>query len=185
MSVTDLSPYGTGTGLKTWSLEPEINNLLLATAEQLMLSTQNVLSIYGPFDLSKPNGAVLLTEAVYLAAEAVYFWRTSIKAIASPFRAERSGSYSYDKGARTTVNSVIEDHPILWPLVIHLKDNTLPMKVGTRLQHEALVNPVTGWRDLIIHAHSNRVQRAVNRLNIVSDTEEFNQLVYGDSGWYL
>ncbi len=182
MSVSDLTPYGTGSGLKAWTLDDDLAAMLDAEADRFVTRAQTLLTVYGPFDISKPGGVAILTDMVYYASEAIYFWAQNAKAIASPFRSERIGSYSYDKGARKDqVADLIENHEILWPLVIYLQDlKSVPLRIGTRIHHESKPNSITGVRDLIITDHTNRVKRFVDRLGFSSDTEEFNYWVYGD-----
>lgn len=182
MSVSDLTPYGTGAGLIAWSLDDDITALDPSDADKFVTRAQTLLTVYGPYDISKPGGSAILTDMVYYASESIYFWAQNARAIASPFRAERIGSYSYDKGARKDqVADLIENHEILWPLIIYLQDlKSVPLRIGTRIHHESKPNSITGIRDLIIGDHSNRVKRFIDRIGIESDSEDFNRVVYGD-----
>lgn len=190
MGVSDLSSYGTGAGLKAWTLDDDISALEDEEADKFINRAHTLLTVYGPYDISKPGGSAILTDMVYYAAEAIYFWATNARAITSPFRAERIGSYSYDKGAasKDNVRDLIENHEIVWSLVIYLQDlKNVPLRIGTRIHQESRPNPVTGIRDLIITDHTNRIKRFVDRLGINSDTDEFNYVVYGDraTAWYF
>ena len=187
MGVEVLTSYGTGVGLKAWSLVPEITALSDGDAQSRVDRAHTLLPIYGSYDGSKPNFATLIVELVYYTAEALHFWSQNIRAIVSPMRAERIGSYSYDKGAGTSRQAIVEEHEMIWPLIIHLKDHSDPSRVSisTRVVQVLSANQETGIRDMVIGSYSNRTQRAIEAQGIVSDTDEFNALVYGDRslGW--
>ncbi len=186
MPIAVLTPYGTGQGFMTWTLLPEIERATPSRVEKLVERAQSLLQVYGPYDGGRVNFVTLITDLVYYTAEAMHFWSQNVKAIVSPMRAERIGGYSYDKGSGSSHRELIEDNDIIWPLIIHLQDHSDPMVISTRVVHVLDPNPETGVR-AAVESYSNRTHRAIESLGLVSDTEEFNRIVYGDSalGWRI
>ncbi len=185
MTTTDLTSFGSGNGLKIWSLDDIICNLSPAILDKLIDRSHSFLNIYGPYDESKSNFLVLMTDVVYYVAEALYYQGRSVASRVSPFRSERIGSYSYDKGAKQDFNKgLLEAFPLIGDTISRLHDNSKPMAYGTRIEQVMPANPNTGVIDMV-SAYNNRLARAVTVLGFVSDTEEFNQVVYGDQhlGW--
>lgn len=181
---TSLEQYGTPAGFAAWTLEEDLINADLDLLTRMLQRARSILHVYGPYDIGKPGFDALITELVYYTAEAMYVFGGLTKSIISPMRAERIGSYSYDKGDRKTAHKVIEDHDIIWPLILHLRSNSDPIAYSIRVEHLAPVNPETGIRDIFL-AYNNRKARAIERLGLQSDTEQWNSLVYGDGGsWW-
>lgn len=160
-------------------------------AQNLVDRARRIAQMYGPYDPTKPDFGPMMSELIYNIAEAMYYKSQALPALSTPFRSERIGSYSYDKGAQTVQqqNQVAADFitksDIIRPLIIYLSDYRGPLVYGTRIEHALPANPDTGIRDIIIKAYDNRVARAIERSGLVSDTEEFNAIVYGDRyiGW--
>lgn len=186
MGLTDLSPYGTGNGLKQWSLDVTIQNLTDKQPNNIVARAQRLLGVYGPYNNGKTNFTLLMTDLVYYVAEALFFWSGNVETIVSPFRAERIGSYSYDKGSRdpSKLRLLLENHEIIWPMMLHLRSLPEPLVISSRVVQVVEANPETGIRDYV-DSYTNRTQRAIERRGIISDTESFNFVVYGDRnlGW--
>ncbi len=184
MSISVLTPYGTGQGLMTWTLLPEIELAGPSRSEKLIERAQSLLQVYGPYDGGRVNFITLITDLVYYTAESMHFWSQNVKAIVSPMKSERIGGYAYDKGSGSSQRELIEDNDIIWPLILHLQDHSTPMAIGTRVFQVIDHNPETGVRDAV-DSYSNRTQRAIKVRGLVSDTEDFNRIVYGDPalGW--
>jgi len=178
----DLSGYGTQAGLRAWSLDRRIKTLDAATAENLLERGRNLITTHGgSLDSSKEDFARLITDAVYYAAEFSYVIGLNIGSIILPFRMERIGGYQYDKGARgNDASTLIQEHPILWPLLVYLQDRRGPMIRSRRVFHEPPVNPETGIIDVVRSSNDARAARWLTADGINSDTEEFNKIVYGD-----
>jgi hypothetical protein len=154
-----------------------------AIADKAVARAQNLLTVYGPYNDGVEYFIPLITDLVYYTAEGAYFAGNNVQAFVTPFRAERMGSYSYDKGSRqNSFQSIIEDYPVVLDLLLHLKYAGDYFTVGTRIVHQLAPNPDTGVQEYV-DSYNNRLQRAIERQNLVSDTEQFNILVYGDSGW--
>lgn len=183
--TTSLDQYGSAEGLAAWSLDEEIIEAPEEILEKMLNRARAILRVYGPYNQAIDGFETLATELVYYTAEAMYVFGGLVQSIVSPMRAERMGSYSYDKGDRKTAHKVIEDHDVIWPLIMHLRSNSDPIRYGTRVEYQATANPLTGIRDAVIHAYSNRRARALKRMGLVSDTDEWDRLVYGDHGvWW-
>lgn len=178
--VASLDQYGTAQGLEAWTLDATIANLVEEDRNKVLARARRMLEPYGPFDESKQGFGVMVTEMVYHAAEVAYYAGQAVQAMVMPYRSERIGSYSYDRGSASSQRHMVKDNPILWAFITYLRDNRKPMHYTTRVDQLAPVNPETGVRDIIIGAHTNRVARAVERHGFISDTEEFNKIVYGD-----
>lgn len=180
MTVSSLSPYGTGPGLKAWSLVPQINALTEDSATALVGRAQRILQAYGPWRSGEEDGDLLLTDLVYYSAEALYFLAKHTPALSSPFRSEKIGSYFYDKGARNVGVGALQQHEIVWPLILFMRDVGNKLSITTRLlDQEAPTNPETGIRDVVLSQFDNRVMHAIRDLGLVSDTDEYRSIVYG------
>ncbi len=184
MGVESLTTHGTGMGFLTWTLSSEIEALGQSRAEKLVERSQVFLEVYGPYNGGVPNFGTLIVELVYYTAEALHYWNDNVRAIVSPMRAERIGSYSYDKGDQAKRTTIVEDNELIWPLIMHLKDRTKPFLITTRVVHVLDPSIDSGIRDIVL-AYTNRTARAIKTLGLVSDTQEFNEKVYGDRalGW--
>ena len=182
--VTDLSPYGSGIGFSTWSLDDTIAGLQEEVADKYVSRAKSLLAFFAPFDLTKSNGAALLAELVYYTAEQLYYRGLSQAMLFSPFKSERIGSYAYDKGNRdrASILNIISENEVIWGLVTYLQKMPL-VAISTRVINELPYNPSTGIRDIVL-AHNDRIARAIERSGLVSDTEDFNLIVYGDRKVY-
>lgn len=178
--ITDLSPYGSGIGFSTWSLDDTIAGLQEEVADKYVGRARGLLAFYAPFDITKANGVALLTELIYYTAEQLYYRGLSQAMLFSPFKSERIGSYAYDKGNRdrSSILNIISENEIIWGLVTYLQKMPL-LAISTRVIREMPFNPDTGIRDVVL-THSDRITRAIERASLVSDTEDFNMIVYGD-----
>lgn len=181
--TTSLDQYGTPNGFQLWTLDDELSEVSEDVIQRMLSRARTILHVYGPYDSNKEGFQTLITEMVYYTAEALYFWGGMVRSIVSPMRAERIGSYSYDKGDRKSANKIIEGHDIVWPLILHLRDNSGPMRYGIIVEQLNPVNLETGLRS-ISDSYTNRTARAIKKLGLVSDTDEFNNLVYGDGAWW-
>lgn len=178
--ITDLSSYGTGIGFSTWSLDEDIANLQEENAERHVSRARSLLLAYAPFDGSKANAQLLLTELIYNVAEQLFYRGLNSSMLFSPFKSERIGSYGYDKGnqSRENVLSIIKTNEVIWDLITYLQVMG-PVAISTRVIHEAPVNITTGVRSVVL-MHDDRVARAIQRSELISDTEQFDRIVYGD-----
>ena len=178
--TTDLSTYGTGEGLKTWSFDDRITAMLEKDANEAVMRSQRYMGQFGPFNVGKTNAAMLLTDLVYNMAELMwYFGRTAVGAIAAPFQSESIGLYRYTMGSRT-MKEMMEEHPFIPSLLLYLHDiSKTPIVNSTRIVHTSEVNPETGIRE-IIDSWDDRTARAIELLGYISDTEDFHRVVYGD-----
>ena len=178
--TTDLSTYGNGEGLKAWSFDDKITAMLERDANQTVMRSQRYMGQFGPFNISKVNAALLLTDLVYHMAELMWFFgKTSVRAIASPFHSESIGLYRYTMGGKS-MEKIMDEHPFIPSLILYLHDiSTVPIVYGTRIVHTAEVNPNTGIRE-IIDSWDDRSARAIENLGYISDTDEFHRVVYGD-----
>lgn len=180
--VTDLTPYGTWSGFQEWTLDESIRELDENDLVLLVERAKRMLSVYAPWQGSLENFTVLATDMVYTLAENLYYRNLNIVPIKSPFKSEKIGSYSYDKGNRAN-NNGIEDFifgdPLLAGYIQFLRESFVPFVSGIRVEQLLDANPITGVRD-IVFAHNNRLARRINESGVVSDTDEFNRIVYGD-----
>lgn len=180
--ITDLSSYGTGLGLASWTLDELIEHEDPDRLQRTVERARSLLNLYGPWNGSLQGFPVLVTDMVYSLAEAVYYRNRNIQAIRSPFKMEKIGSYSYDKGNQKNnmgLGEFLEGDSILWAYITHLQQSMDVIRVGIRVEELLDYNPQTGLRDIVL-SHNNRVARRLNALGYVSDTAEFNAVVYGD-----
>jgi hypothetical protein len=180
--LTDLDAYGTHDGLAAWTLIPIIQAVAenSDTGEPLIERSRRLLEMYGPYDAGKENFNRLIVELIYYTAENLYFWSQSFQGVVSPFKSERIGSYSYDKGVATkeSLKNLIESNDIVWSLVLHLRKFPDYVAVSTRVMYPALTSSETGVKN-VIDTYNDRLARWLERNTIESDSREFDRIVYG------
>jgi hypothetical protein len=141
VSVTLLTAYGSGTGLKSWSLNSIISNLIASDADKAVQRARRLLEIYGPYDNSKINFDLLIEELIYLVSEILYFRSQTVQAASSGFQMERIGSYAYQKFSNNgsqDLSSVIEGNSEIYAGILNLKQFPDKVAVSTRVITEAL-----------------------------------------------
>lgn len=178
--IYDLAPYATGMGLQLWTLDDAIAGMEEEVADKYVARARSLLGMFLPLEVRGASDNVLVSELIYYVAEQLFYRNLNAVYINSPFKSERIGSYGYDKGNRTNNSlSFLQDNEVIWSLIGWLMA-TGSIAISTRVIRELPVNDDTGIRD-VVRMHDDRVARAIARSGIVSDTEEFNVIVYGDS----